>query len=356
MNKDSLKKILELAGDQEFSDLVSQTQDHLEMAHRIGDSALAGEDGRKREKEIHEEADARTKERAAEDAEGIALVLNGGGGKGAYQVGVYEALCGMDFPEIAAYSGTSIGALNAVMFAGSGAAKARNVWEDFEPERLYDLTGTAASGTTGLSYLESLIRASRVTQNIHQYSPIVSVTAFDTETQYPRDFILNQRTSEEQIDCLMASAAYPLLFSRRQIDGKTYVDGGFPLFGDNMPISPLYHLGFRRFLVVHTESARESSGRRLVQAWNAELNQQKYFNGALVVHLYPGEDMGGTAEGTLNFTPEYIREKIELGRRETLAAAGEIKRLTGSLPDGIAEVHWRDGRRYRNYAELLEDL
>ena len=36
---------------------------------------------------------------------------------------------------------------------------------------------------------------------------------------------------------------------------------------------------------------------------------------------------------------------------ERLFACGDV-----ILPEGIAEIHYRDGRKYRNYAELLGDL
>ena len=51
-------------------------------------------------------------------AEPLGLVLSGGGAKGAYQIGVWKALCekGLD-GDVAAISGTSVGAINAALFA-----------------------------------------------------------------------------------------------------------------------------------------------------------------------------------------------------------------------------------------------
>ena len=48
----------------------------------------------------------------------IALILSGGGAKGAYQIGMFRALeeAGMDKDKIS-MAGTSIGALNALMYA-----------------------------------------------------------------------------------------------------------------------------------------------------------------------------------------------------------------------------------------------
>jgi len=51
----------------------------------------------------------------------IGLAFVGGGGKGAYQIGVWKALCetGLD-KQVQAVSGTSVGALNAAMFSKYG--------------------------------------------------------------------------------------------------------------------------------------------------------------------------------------------------------------------------------------------
>ena len=48
----------------------------------------------------------------------IGLVLSEGGGKGAYELGVWKALTELELDKyIEVFSGTSIGAFNAVLFA-----------------------------------------------------------------------------------------------------------------------------------------------------------------------------------------------------------------------------------------------
>ena len=48
----------------------------------------------------------------------IGLVLEGGGGKGSYQIGVWKAIRELGLEKkIVAVSGTSVGALNAALFA-----------------------------------------------------------------------------------------------------------------------------------------------------------------------------------------------------------------------------------------------
>lgn len=60
---------------------------------------------------------------------GIGLVFAGGGGKGAYEIGVWKYLheIGLD-RYVRCVSGTSVGALNAALFVGSTYERAENLW------------------------------------------------------------------------------------------------------------------------------------------------------------------------------------------------------------------------------------
>jgi len=59
----------------------------------------------------------------------LGLAFEGGGAKGAYEVGVWRALIEEQLtPYVAAVSGTSIGALNAAFFSYGSYEKARDIW------------------------------------------------------------------------------------------------------------------------------------------------------------------------------------------------------------------------------------
>ena len=65
------------------------------------------------------------------DSHDIALVLSGGGAKGAYQIGVWKALDEYHVSErISVVSGTSVGSLNAALFAAGDYEAARNLWNN----------------------------------------------------------------------------------------------------------------------------------------------------------------------------------------------------------------------------------
>lgn len=65
------------------------------------------------------------------------LVLAGGGAKGAYQMGVWKFLCQRGYDKMFhAFSGTSVGALNAALFAQGDPAKAERVWQNVTKEMI----------------------------------------------------------------------------------------------------------------------------------------------------------------------------------------------------------------------------
>jgi len=64
----------------------------------------------------------------------IGLVFSGGGGKGLYEIGVWRAMERLGLAKnIVAVSGTSVGALNAALFAQGNLAKAEEVWMNMSP-------------------------------------------------------------------------------------------------------------------------------------------------------------------------------------------------------------------------------
>ena len=68
---------------------------------------------------------------------GVALVLGGGGGKGAYQIGVWKALRELGVERnVTAVTGTSVGALNALLFATGNYELAESIWSNLSTEQI----------------------------------------------------------------------------------------------------------------------------------------------------------------------------------------------------------------------------
>ena len=71
----------------------------------------------------------------------IGLVLSGGGGKGAYELGVWKALKKLEIDKyIEVFSGTSIGAINAILFAQENLDAAEALWGEVTIEKLIPIS------------------------------------------------------------------------------------------------------------------------------------------------------------------------------------------------------------------------
>ncbi|MDP6993324.1 MAG: patatin-like phospholipase family protein [Woeseiaceae bacterium] len=225
-----------------------------------------------------------------------ALVLPGGGARGAFQVGVLKAIAEMSphgcvnpFPVI---SGTSAGAINSVVLASKArrfrvaVAELEKVWGGFHCEHVYRsdfwtmlksslhwfaaivLGGTFVGTPKSLldnsplcSLLSRNIRFPRIQTAIDEgYLHAVAVTAAGYASARSTSFFQaadgvsawsrKRRIGTRQtlnLDHLMASIAVPMIFPPVQINGEYFGDGAMR---QATPLSPAIHLGADRILVI----------------------------------------------------------------------------------------------------------
>ncbi|MCR5654747.1 MAG: patatin-like phospholipase family protein [Lachnospiraceae bacterium] len=354
MNKESLNKLLAMANDDEFNELADRINDHMDTRNRITkDSTPTTDRNDIRTKNFLADLSADLQFQAEISKDGIGLILNGGGAKGCYQVGAVSAIREKNVLSFTGYSGTSIGALNAAALSASDVETAKAMWSNITNNDFLSVDDILHPDLENDAALRNLLVSSGILDKIGPTSPITSVTAFDVESGYPADFVLNGMEEADKLKALMASAAFPIAFEQQEIEEVFYVDGGFPVFGDNMPVTPLYLLGFRKFIVIHTQSYAEARHNALMAKLNADVNKHAYYNGAMFVHLFPSRDMGDTLSGTMNFTPDYIAQGMELGYRDALAAHEFMEQLSVSAPDSFKECHVVNGKTFRSYEDLL---
>lgn len=293
------------------------------------------------------------------------LVFAGGGGKGAYQIGVWRALrrLGLD-GRISVVSGTSVGAINAALFAQGSLKTAKEVWTALEPGQIFFpdkaelpsvkepaedtkkkvarlLFGAVASSTVGFPLFPSLgliASASALTDAIQEmrgkgivtngglyhliktyldpqkiihsplkcYATCMSDKAAGQGVFSPTRTLLNTCPPEKIPSVILASAAIPYVFPAVEIEGDRYHDGGVPwekkVGSDNIPITPVYEEGCRTILVVHM-------GKRGVCG---ELAAN--FPGARLIEVCPEKPMA--IPDTLNFSHDFVMERMKEGYEE----------------------------------------
>lgn len=245
----------------------------------------------------------------------VALVLSGGGSRGAYEAGVLSWIFEEIYPKLGAnfefdiISGTSVGAIHAAYTAATSGMDSKprsadllDVWKsmafstvvDFGwrdllrvPLRLAGLNpmrgkpepGVGAQtfgGVLDVAPLEELVRTrvpwSRLRQNLDAGRPgtlCVAATEVTTgavrlfmdgrdvdTTPWDYDSLVDARRVELGELHVRASAAIPFLFPAVRIDDCFYVDGGLRL---NTPLSPAVRLRADKVLVVGLKHERPAS-------------------------------------------------------------------------------------------------
>jgi NTE family protein len=227
-----------------------------------------------------------------------ALVLSGGGARGAYQVGVLKAISEWlpdDTPcPFEVLVGTSAGALNAAAVAAhadslrEAVRTLEDVWSNFRVEQVVR-AGSLTMLRSGLHWMVSLLSGGWIAKpprSLFDTTPLgellartVPVERIPGQIAAGRLHALAVATTSyttgqavaffdgvEEIsgwnrvrragrrrpidyDVLMASAAIPFIFPASNIDGDHYGDGAMRQLA---PLSPAVHLGANRVLVIGT--------------------------------------------------------------------------------------------------------
>ncbi|PJZ52964.1 patatin-like phospholipase family protein [Leptospira adleri] len=181
-----------------------------------------------------------------------ALILSGGGARGAYQAGVLRYLEEIQFkPDI--ICGTSVGAITATaMGCGMNAAEITKLWKSIEAKKvmrysiwndLVDIFVKSYSPLTDTTPLKNLLYSHLDFRNLRKNPTEVIITAVNILTAELVFF----RNKEIDIEHVMASSAIPMFFPWQYVDGAPHWDGGVMA---NTPILPAVERGATDIVVV----------------------------------------------------------------------------------------------------------
>ena len=224
----------------------------------------------------------------------LALVLSGGGARGAYEAGVLRYALGKLAPRIGRaavpriFCGTSVGAINACALAARAELPDQGVrllaqrWESLRLEDVFklgwgDLTSIARwlVGKPVAGGIASLLNAAPLAELVREFIPwralhqnvadarveAVTLSATDVETGhtiifvesatdhalYSTDASVEYAPARLKPQHALASAAIPIVFPTVRVGGRLFVDGSVR---QNTPISPAIRMGCQRVLVI----------------------------------------------------------------------------------------------------------
>lgn len=289
-----------------------------------------------------------------------ALTLAGGGGKGAYEIGVWQALREIGLEKnLIAVSGSSSGALNAALISLNEFDKAKTIWSSIMPKQFLDINYDTIIGplntlvkrtlTAGLCSRDGLIEIIDKYLNLEQLAG-ARIPAYVSISRYSSDCIdcLSEKPQVEYISLsevspddagqfLLASSAMPYIYPPEIIHGNVYRDGGL---ADNVPIYPMTSVGADNLIVVKLEP-------------DDKVDTSLYSKFKEVVEIIPSREIGDLFDGTLEFTNRNVMFRMLLGYYDTLRIFGlRMYRLNG-IPLDYAEKKRREDADYDKIISTL---
>lgn len=236
----------------------------------------------------------------------LGLVLGGGGGLGSYQIGVWKALreYGID-KNIKAVSGTSVGVLNACLFAQNNYDVAEYIWTNEIEDKILSKKkinkNNSFISSNGIFSREGLIEIIEKYLNIDiisNYKYPIYAAAVNLKKVNVQYFKLNGKTDKEIKEIMMATSAIPLIFGRQTIEGINYVDGGVEILnGNNLPLKPLYEENCDEIIAInlYKDSIIEKSSI------------------CKVYEIVPSNDIGDFFSGAMDFSLSGAKMRIKEG-------------------------------------------
>jgi NTE family protein len=255
------------------------------------------------------------------------LVLEGGGARGAYHLGVYKAILEEGI-EIGGITGTSIGAINGAMIVQGDFQVCYDLWKnlsysmlvddsEYEIEKLKEFKFEKEELLVLANYLRTLIADRGL--DIKPLKRMLDTYIYEDKIRNSQlDFglvtvnltdlksieIFKEDIPVGEIKNYLLASSYLPVFATEKIGGKRYLDGAFY---DNLPFNMLKEKGYENQIIVRTHAAG------IVRRVNMDnIN---------AIIISPSEDIGKTY--TLN--AKQSQKNLELGYYDGLRAFRKLK-------------------------------
>ena len=181
----------------------------------------------------------------------IGLVFSGGGSRGSYQIGVWQALIDMGLAHhVKAVYGTSVGAINAAAFVQSDIQLALEIWQELTFSKVFAdlpkedsaltkrklylnwIKGALKNRGLDVSPLKELLRSVLREEKIRASNIDYGMVVYDITNRKARYLKKEEITKGQLVEYIIASATFPI-FQPHRIEDNLYIDGGIY---DNRPI------------------------------------------------------------------------------------------------------------------------
>lgn len=270
-----------------------------------------------------------------------ALVLSGGGAKGAYQLGAWKALrkLNIDFDII---TGTSIGAVNGIFIVENKYHTLKKLWlkkdmykyfgdelkELDDKKKAIKIYKKNLLNGTGIDTdkFEQIIKKNIDIDKVYESNIKYGLITFNLSNKKEEAIIKDDKHKNNLLDYVIASAsAFPIL-EPKEIKDKKYIDGGYY---DNLPINLAIDMGADEIVAIDLEAI----------GVKRELKDKKKH----VTLIKPNIDLGDIAI----FNKEINKRNYKLGYNDTMK---KFRKLDGNY------FTFKKNDLHKNYEKYKDDF
>lgn len=244
-----------------------------------------------------------------------AIVLSGGGAKGAYELGVWKALRRLEI-NYDIVTGTSVGALNGVLMVQNDYYKALNLWYYMDYKKVIDIeikgkystkkgkeeilkkyAKGMINGGYGLSGLEKIIDKALKEDKFFNSSVDYALVTTYFPSLKPKFVKKKDLKKGELKNYMIASASCFPAFKPTKIGNNLFIDGGYY---DNLPINLAINMGADEVIAVDLKAVGITK-----KVKNKDVK---------ITYIKPRNDLGNF----LAFEKDYARSAICFGYNDTM--------------------------------------
>ncbi len=245
------------------------------------------------------------------------LTLCGGGSRGSYQLGAWDAFKELNL-KFDVVTGTSIGALNGLMYVQGDYENCEKLWGNVDIKKVIgngiDFEELSVKGVflndQFSNFFKQIIKdkGADITpfkDMLNEYLDPKKIRKSKIDfgviaTQFPliikEEVNIKESTDEDMFNFILASASCFPAFPIAKFNNKQYVDGGYT---DNLPIEFAFKLGATEVLAIDLDH---------------NIAHEQYLNNPFVDYIYPKWDLGSM----LYFQQETIQRNRLLGYYDVL--------------------------------------
>lgn len=244
----------------------------------------------------------------------LAIVLSGGGAKGAYQAGVWKALKKLRI-KYDIITGSSIGALNGMMMVQNKYNQCMKMWQNIDFDQLYEdfdednnmhleYIDKILDGGIDTSKIEKIISKYYNVKKIYKSKIEFGVVAYNLSAKSVV-YASKKNTDKEKLKkYILASITCFPVFKPAKIDSDLLIDGGYY---DNLPINLAIEMGATEVIAVDLKAIG--------------LKKTVKDKSVKITYLTPKNKL----DSFLKFEKESTRKMIKLGYNDTMKLFGNYE-------------------------------